>query len=162
MNLIRKYKISKLLNKPLEGVEKEIILFIQDWLKDLIPFKMDKYPDSIYYMKQDGKYVLEEDKNNKVLWVRYIDFWKVLEYSYSLKDTDIQIILKYMAEEAFKQQVATPYLLRALVVPEVEEAFKQQVATPSRDRYIFYFGVEEAFKQQVATPRPSDNKLPPP
>ncbi len=96
MNIIRKYKISKLLNKPLTGVEAEIIELIQSWLKDLIPFKIDKYPNIIYYMKEDGRYVLEQDIKNNRLWIRYEEFWKVLDKKYFLEVKYIQILLKFM------------------------------------------------------------------
>ncbi len=59
MNLVRKYKISKLTNKPLKGIEHEIIEFVHSWLKDLIPFKWKKYPLDIYYMNSAGLCVLE-------------------------------------------------------------------------------------------------------
>ncbi len=111
MNLVRKYKISKILNKPLEGVEAEIILFIHSWLKDLIIFQYANILTSIYYMNSMGQFVLEQDNKNDRLWVRYNDFWGVLKTKYSIEYKDIQILLKFLIEEAFKQQVATPGLL---------------------------------------------------
>ncbi len=152
MNLIRKYKISKILNQPLESIEKEIIDFIHSWLSNLIPFKMDEYPDSIFYMKEDGRYVLEQNNKKDRLWVRYNDFWSVLESKYLMKYKDIQDILKFMIEEAFKQKVATPSIYRLFIPFEVEEAFKQKVATPKQQYVKQPSKVEEAFKQKVATP----------
>jgi hypothetical protein len=71
MNIVRKYKISKLINKPLEGVEGECIFFMKNILDDLIPFKMDEYPNSIFYMNSEGKWIFEQDYKNDVFRVRY-------------------------------------------------------------------------------------------
>ncbi len=152
MNLIRKYKISKILHQPLTGIEGEIIELNHSWLNDLIPFKMFEYTDSIYYMNSKGEYVLEQDNKYDRLWVRYKDFWSVLESKYLMKYKDIQILLKFMVEEAFKQKVATPTKEFASQFLEVEEAFKQKVATPINYISKTPDQVEEAFKQKVSTP----------
>ncbi|MFM2393097.1 MAG: hypothetical protein RLZZ546_1079 [Bacteroidota bacterium] len=129
MNLIRKYKISKLLNKPLEGNEGEIISLIKYWLTDLYAVKLDKYPNSIFYFKGD-KYVLEQKNDSVYIYVKWKDFWEVLETKYLMKGVDIQIILKFMIEEAFKQHVKTPACFSNKTSDKIEEAFKQHVKTP--------------------------------
>ncbi len=153
MNLVRKYKISKILNQPLTSVEQQIILFIQSWLKDLIPFKMDEYSSSIFYMNSEGLYVLEQNTKSAYIYVRWKDFWNVLEDKYLMKYKDIQDIIKFMVEEAFKQKVATPLFSSNTSSNRVEEAFKQKVATPiGVMRQTCFSKVEEAFKQKVKTP----------
>ncbi len=154
MNLIRKYKISKLINKPLTGVETEIIDFIHEWLKDLIPFKMKAFQNSIFYMNSTGKFVLEQDNKNDRLWIRWEGFWYVLTSQYELKYTDIQILLKFMVEEAFKKELSTPLVKVQHLLLLVEEAFKKELSTPEVDFEESLVVVEEAFKQKVRTPKP--------
>ncbi len=146
--LIRKYKISKILNQPLTGIEGEIIDFIQSWLKDLIPFKYDESPNSIFYMKEDGRYVLEQDIKDINLYIRYENFWSVLFNKYSLEYTDIQILLKFMVEEAFKKELSTPYFKFSVSNFLVEEAFKKELSTPTQPPRLHELAIEEAYKQQ--------------
>ncbi len=68
MNLIRKYKISKITNIPLTGGEGEIIEFIHSWLKDLTPFKWNKRPDTIYFLNNKGEHVLA--KIDDIIYIR--------------------------------------------------------------------------------------------
>ncbi len=129
MNLIRKYKISKLLNKPIEGVVGEIINLIQYWLKDLTPFKWDKKPDSIFYMNSEGlyvvEYVLELDIIDKILWVRYKDFWEILEHKYLLNFDDASTIITYMVEEKLKHKISSAHYRKLIehYQVEIEEVF---------------------------------------
>ncbi len=152
MNIIRKYKISKLLNQPLTGVEGDIILFINSWLKDLIPFKIDKHPNTIYYMKKEGLYVLEycnlKQNNNKNdhVWIRYKDFWETLENKYLLKNEYIEILLKFIIEENFKKQIETPLEILPQMYKPIEKAFKQKVTIPIMMVHSHLTTVEEEFK----------------
>ncbi len=130
MNLIRKYKISKILNKPLEGVEQEIILFIHSWLSDLIPFKYTD-SESFFYMNTSGLYVLELDNQNGYLYVRWSEFWSVLENKYFISYQDTQLLLKFMIEESFKKHLAISFLIKAYMFVEIEEAFNT-TPTPTK------------------------------
>ncbi len=152
MNLVRKYKISKLTNKPLKGIEHEIIEFVHSWLKDLIPFKWKKYPLDIYYMNSAGLCVLElcdleyYKKNNEVR-VRWVDFWEVLSDKYNLDYEDIQILLKFMVEESFKQEVRTLEYLNSILKNDVEIAFKKYLTTIHTSAILPLAEVEKAFKE---------------
>lgn len=126
MNLVRKLKISKLVNVSFTDIEKEIINFINSKLSDLIPFQYDAYPESIFYMSSDDLYILEQDNNNDRLWVRLDGFWKVLENKYSMVLDDIQVLLKYMIEQAFKHKINTPLHAFDGHSRTVEQAFKQK------------------------------------
>ncbi len=131
MNLVRKYKISKLLNQPLTVVESEIIDFIHEWLKDLILFKYDKYPYSVFYMSPTGLCVLEKSIEYQYLLIRYKSFWEILYYKYELDEKNIQAILKFFIEQEIKEQVSPPLTsidgtAGKMVEKMVEDAFKQQ------------------------------------
>jgi len=105
-NLYRKYKISQLLDEPLLGKDKEIIEFILDKIKDLTIFIDDKNRHN--YMNSKGEFIFEQDEKNDRLWVRYHDFWSVLEDKYSLNIDDTQYIIKGMVETTYKMKVGTP------------------------------------------------------
>ena len=104
-NLIRKYKISKILDIPLEGIDKEIIDFIKSKIDGLIIFQ-ENY--EINFMNSGGECILQQDEKNDRLWVLYEGFWSILETKYLLKQYEIQIIIKGMVELAFKMRVSTP------------------------------------------------------
>ncbi len=106
MNLIRKYKISKIINKPLIGVEQEIILLIKSWMNDLVPFEMDEYPNNIFYMNIDNKCILKKDTMDNTFSVRYNGVWEVLSNKYKFEYIDTHMLLKFMIEDAFKIQIS--------------------------------------------------------
>lgn len=122
MNLVRKYKLYKFFGEPLNVKELEIILFIKETLKDLVQYKDESYPDTIFYMKGD-KLVLEENLKSEYLRVRYECFWHVLERIYLMRYIDVQVIMKYMIEEVFKRKVVTPDYVMYDVSQLIEKAF---------------------------------------
>lgn len=130
MNLVRKIKISKLTKTSLLGIDKEIVDFINSILYDLIPFQMEDNLTSIYYMNNKGDWILEQDNKNNALWVRYGMVWKILKYDYMINDINIQTLLKYMVEQAFKQKVSTPYDYKQAGHSSVEQAYKQKITPP--------------------------------
>ncbi len=152
MNLIRKFKISKLTSVEFNEKEKEIIEFINFILSDLIPFKYELYQESMFYMNSEGKWLLEQDNKNDMLWVRYDDFWGVLDKKYLIEYDDIQYLLKYMIEQAFKEKVSTPLIINNKTLPTIEQAFKEKVSTPRGRINTANHGIEQAFKEKVSTP----------
>ena len=124
MNLVRKIKISKLTDTHLTGVDKEIVDFIESILSDLIPFHMVNDTTSIYYMKPNGDWILDQDNALGRLWVRE-DFWRLLQTKYFIDYKEVQNIIKYLVEQAFKQKVSTPGICTGEHIPSVEEAFKK-------------------------------------
>ncbi len=144
-NILRRYKISKVLNNSLSDFDKELIDLIKSWLKDLVIFKMeDKYPNSIFYMNSKGDYVLEIMNNN--LWVRYNGFWTVLQNKFKLEYEDIQSIIKYVVEETFKQKVNTCPSWVKNQCEVVEEAFKQKIESTTNIGGKVNFLAEKEFK----------------
>ncbi len=124
MNLLRKLKINKITSVEFTEKEKEIIGFIKSILDDLIPFKYNNYANSMFYMNSEGKWILEQDDKSNRLWIRYDDFWGVLDKTFSIEYDDIKNLLKYMVEQAFKQKVSTPQWMNAELNKKAEEAFK--------------------------------------
>ena len=112
-NLVRRYKISKILDIPLEGKDKEIIDFIKSIIDGLVLFQENDYV--INFMNSDGVCIIEQDSKSDILWVRYEGFWSVLEMKYSLNYVDIQIVIKGMVELTFKMSVGTPLTVPSLI-----------------------------------------------
>ena len=152
MNIIRKLKLSEIIDIEWSIKEKEIVDLFDYWLKDLIVFVDPDKPQETNYIKADGTWVLQQDEKNEKLLVKYIDFWEVLESKYKMEFDDIQSLVKTMVERAFKQQVYTPWYYWSNSEKMVERAFKQQVYTPFAEHYNMTVLVERAFKQQVYTP----------
>lgn len=106
MALVRKYKISLLLNKPLEGRDGEIIDLIKSKLENLTPFNFQfengYYIDSLYYLKPDGECILELNEKQKTINVKSHSFVSVLEDKYELETEEIYDILKYLIQDKLK------------------------------------------------------------
>jgi hypothetical protein len=111
-NLIRKYKIHQI-TPVLNNDELEIIEFIKGKVSNLTEYKDRKYPDSLFFMNSEGKWILEQNGKNESLWVRYEGFWEVLEIKYQLNYSDIQLIIHGMVELTFKRKVYTPTRMKA-------------------------------------------------
>ena len=125
MSLIRKYKISKILNRPLICVEGEIISFIKMWLKDLISFK-DSKNDDVYYMTKSGKFVLKYMKGNNSIFLRRMDFYDVLtdKYKEQFFNGDISSIIRFMIHEYLGMEYNHLYSLTDEDIPQIEVELK--------------------------------------
>ncbi len=150
MNLVRKIKISKITSVEFTEKEKEIIDFINSKLSDLIPFKHDNYPLSIFYMSSNGKWILEQDNNIDRLYIRFDNFWQVLQTKYSMGYNDIQILLQYMVEQAFKEKVTSLRIRGRSKDNQIEQSFKEKISSLMWTSFDFTI-VEDSFKQ-VSTP----------
>jgi hypothetical protein len=107
MNLTRKYKIHRL-TPCLKGKDLEIIEFIESEIKGLKPIKNDDYPKSTFYINSKSQTILNQDDDNDVLWVKYYNFWEVLEEKYLLKYADVQDIIQLMVSIHLKFRASTP------------------------------------------------------
>ena len=88
-------------------LEKAIIHFLNKGYGDLTEYRTDKYPDSIFYMK-DNKVYMEQDVENKKLWVDYDTIWVDLIMWFSLKHNDIQSVITKWVEETYNIRGITP------------------------------------------------------
>ena len=143
-NLYRIYKISKITNDSISDIEKEIIEFILDKIKDLSLFIDDEGRHN--YMNSDGKFIFRQDEKTDRLLVRYYGFWEVLEKKYLLKYNDIQVIIKGMVEESYKMKVGKPPSFAPVLSLMVEESYKMKVGTPTVFWEANKYVVEEAYK----------------
>ena len=151
MNIIRKLKISEIVQVEFTKTEQEIIDLFNDKLSDLIVFIDDSEPDMINYMKVDGSCIMRQDNKNDNLLVKYNGFWSVLQSKFSMKYIDIQILVHSMVERAFNQKVSTPSVIGLNTAELIEIAFNQKVSTPNLNFKRNESRIERAFKQKVST-----------
>ncbi|MFM2393105.1 MAG: hypothetical protein RLZZ546_1087 [Bacteroidota bacterium] len=122
MNLIRKYKISKITNKVSNDIEGEIILFIKDWLSDLVAYTWNKMPDYVYYINKNNQVVLSCVDN--IIYIRWYDFYTVLENKYQVTNSDIQSIFRLMVKDSIENKIGNKVIFfRWTQNLDVEEAY---------------------------------------
>jgi hypothetical protein len=93
-----------MLNKPLTGVDLEIIEFIQSWFSDLRIVNLEDYKYSILLFK-DNKFFLCYHKHENYLMIRFDEFWEVLNSKYFFEDSDIKKLLKVLIIDFLKIQI---------------------------------------------------------
>ena len=99
--LLRKYKIYKLLNIPLSD-EMATIVFIHNKLNSMVENR--NHPDYIFYYIEDNLHMrLSKDTNN--CYCRCENFVDILIDKYFLANHDISEYMKYMVEQYFKCEI---------------------------------------------------------
>ncbi len=133
MDLIRKYKISKITNTPANGIEGEIFAFIKLWLSDLTPYKWNcepndmmitPNPEVIYFMNSDNQKVLSNMSD--VVYVRWDGLWMVLERRYQLSFFDINILFKMMLKDIVHYPFKEVKYFKWTQNIEAEKAYKNK------------------------------------
>ena len=98
MNIIRKFKLSEIIDVSYNNVELKIFNFLDYKLKDLSIFIDESFPNQLNYMKNNNTFIFQYDKNAEIVWFRYEGFIEYLEYEMS----DIHI-MKLLEILLFKQ-----------------------------------------------------------
>jgi hypothetical protein len=108
--------------------EKEITKLISVWFKmetgvELTPLNLmnknfspdqleivtsEKYPNSIFFRK-NGVVVMEQNKAFKVFYFDYDEIWSFFESLFSMKNKQIQDVMRYWLEETLKLEGYTPF-----------------------------------------------------
>lgn len=126
MNLVRKIKISKLTEVEFSETELEIINFIKTNLVDLIPFTIDNYNQSIFYMNEKCDWIFDYDSKYKVIWIRHDSFINLLEHKYKIKTIDIKYLITDIFTNIFKMDVYNFISLQYYHYGEIESEFKMR------------------------------------
>ena len=101
----RKVLIEKIdLNNPLYEAMDDLFIEI---LCDCYIVKLDEYPDSLFYKKND-KTIMEQDLKNKDFWFHYNGIWSVFESSFDLNYQQTQDFLRSMLEVHLNLRGYTP------------------------------------------------------
>ena len=72
-------------------------------------FNNEKYPNSIFYRK-DEKVIMTQDLKNKCFWFDYSEIWSIFEKFFNMEYREIQRLLNVWLEETFKLDGYTPQL----------------------------------------------------
>lgn len=87
--------------------------FLNLWNGCTIKFDFEKYPQSIFLMK-DGKYFFKQDFKNNNLWCSRQNVWSIFEKKFGLKYTEIQLFITSTVEQHFKLRGLTPWTISSL------------------------------------------------
>ena len=93
MCIIRDIKLSNILDEEMNPVTKKAIEFIYNKLYGLIQFESEKYPDSIFY-KKDDIILFRQDLKNERLWCSYKHYWLFFEKEIGLNSDEITVLTK--------------------------------------------------------------------
>ena len=90
-------------------MDRAVLKYLNSEYGDLTPYKTDKYPDFIFFMK-DGEVIFEYNIKNGVVYISYDHIWSLLESFFGLKYEEIQDITKQWVEEHYKLDVETTFV----------------------------------------------------
>jgi hypothetical protein len=82
-------------------MDRAVIKWLNSEYGDLEPFKTEKYPDYIFFMK-DGEVVFDYNKTNGYVDISYNKIWLFLKSFFGLEYKEIQDITKEWVEEHYK------------------------------------------------------------
>lgn len=70
-----------------------------------------KYPESVFYFNQDGKFMFEQDFKNGYFWCSDSFVWSLFESEYGMNYEQIQCFIKAQMEKHFKCNGLIPLIL---------------------------------------------------
>jgi hypothetical protein len=89
-----------------DKLNKITINWLNDNYGDLEPYKKDKYPDYIFYLKGD-KIIFDYNNRNGLVYVNYNEIWSFFESYFGMNYQQIQDITKEWVEEHYNLRVST-------------------------------------------------------
>lgn len=84
----------------------------------------EKYPDSVFIMTPDGKYLFEIEENR--VWCGYYKVWGIFEKEYAMDNSQIKLFIKNQMEDDFKINCRASYIRSDLIAGTVEDYFKMK------------------------------------
>jgi len=76
--------------------------------------KSEKYPDSIFFMK-NGSVFMEQDKKIKYFYFDYDDIWSFFKSFFGMEHEQIQEVLSYWLEETLKLKGYKPSFCEVII-----------------------------------------------
>jgi len=80
--------------------EDGVIHYLNEMYGDMIKYETEKYPDYIFFVKDD-KVLMEYDTDVMYLLVDRKTIWKDLEYMFSLNNNEIETTIKKWVKETY-------------------------------------------------------------
>jgi hypothetical protein len=95
-----------IVSKPM--LVKVVKLYLTKFFGDLTPKTISGYPDSVFYVNSDNQIIMEYDTDLKHVWMSYKLIWSKLESYFSLKLTNIKLIMKAWLKEHYNLKSPQP------------------------------------------------------
>jgi hypothetical protein len=100
-----------------------IINYLNKEYPELVRYETDKYPDFIFFMKDD-KVIFYYNKINGWGFISYDKIWSFLDSFFGLNDMEIKDLTKQWMEEHYKLDMTTTFLFNLTAQKKVEEHYK--------------------------------------
>lgn len=99
--------------------------FFSKFIKDLKQVEDQKeYPDRIFWLNKNGKYLFEHDKKHNIFWCSSRYVWSIFEKTFKVNHSEVQSFMIVMAETIFKCEGVTESQQTAEQPEPIEEHFK--------------------------------------
>ena len=85
-----------------------VIKYLNKMYGDLEEYRINKHPDSVYFVKGKKVY-MEHNSKRELLYVDYDTIWKDLTDTFLLEYDEIQSIITKWAEETYNLRYVTPH-----------------------------------------------------
>ena len=76
-----------------------VLLYLNMNFGDLTRKTIEKYPNSVFYVKSDNEVMMEYDKEYEYVFIHYENIWSKIESLFHLNYDDTQSIMKVWLEE---------------------------------------------------------------
>ena len=86
-------------------MNRAVLKYLNTQYGDLKPYKTDREPNHIFFMKDD-EVIFDYNKKNKDVYISY-NIWSFLESFFGLEYKEIQYLTKEWVEEHYKLRVKT-------------------------------------------------------
>lgn len=129
-SIIREMEISKITGDQYTGDSLIIQEFFNNLFDRLEFMKSDKYPQSIFFIKNGSDFYMELDIERKKLYCSYNRIWAYFQSNFGYSTQEISNLIKYMVEKQLKEGVFTPIITHRPSSFQVEEQLKEGVFTP--------------------------------
>jgi hypothetical protein len=93
--IIRNYTISNTLGKPLTGITKDVIDFLNSEFIGLNSFCRSGRSVMNFYGKSRFNLILEYDSDEKACYISEDKIWKILRVNYTIVDSEVQKLLAW-------------------------------------------------------------------
>ena len=155
----------------LMGKENPIVDLFNQITKDLKIIKCEVYhKEGIEFIYFSGdQWIFYQDCDYEEFWCNYDIYWSLFGSNFNLEHDDIQVITKYLVEEALKREMGTPWIrhvsnrlalkremnttIRCSITNNcisVEEVLKRELSKPCTTlNNVFALEVEEALKRNL-------------
>ena len=109
-SLLRDIKLSEVLGTEMNPLTNKVKDFVDNKLEELIQFESEKYPNSIFY-KKDDIILFRQDLKNERLWCSYKHYWSFFKEEIGLNYNEIQELTMALVGTHLNYKQFTPVFL---------------------------------------------------